>query len=69
MPPPAQFDLLSLTDNEVVFEIPEHDFPQRIAFRLNGAGILLGRIEGKIDDQTIVVDFPMTGIRCADFGQ
>lgn len=40
------FALLKLGDNEVVFENPAHDFPQRIIYRKEGSG-LFARIEGK----------------------
>lgn len=66
---PTRFSLLSLTDNEVVFENPAHDFPQRIIYRLGNGGKLLGRIEGESDGRNAVVDFPMTRIDCATFGQ
>jgi hypothetical protein len=61
---PARFDLLSLNDHEVIFENPEHDFPQRIIYRLGDDGALLGRIEGQSDGRPIAVDFPLTRIDC-----
>lgn len=64
----ARFDLLNLSDDEVVFENPEHDFPQRILYRLTG-NQLLGRIEGKSSGHDITVDFPMTRTDCEEFGQ
>lgn len=65
---PAQFGLLSLTDAEVVFENPDHDFPQRIIYRLGDTDTLLGRIEGKSDGQDIAIDFPMTRTDCGELG-
>ena len=64
----ARFDMISLTETEVVFENPGHDFPQRIIYRLGDKDILLGRIEGKSDGQEIAVDFPMTRTNCSDLG-
>lgn len=64
----VRFDLVSLTDTEVTFENPEHDFPQRIIYRLGDAGALLGRIEGLSDGAPVVVEFPMTSVDCAAFG-
>ena len=64
----AQFHLTGMTDTEIVFENPDHDFPQRIIYRLSDTDRLLGRIEGKNDGQTVAVDFPMTRVDCADFG-
>jgi hypothetical protein len=65
----TQFDLVSLTESEIVFENPEHDFPQRIIYRLGDEDTLLGRIEGQSDGQPVAVDFPMSGVNCEDFGQ
>ena len=64
----GQFYLASLTDKEIVFENPEHDFPQRIIYRLRDNDRLLGRIEGQTDGQPVAVDFPMTRRDCMDFG-
>ncbi|NCF72890.1 MAG: hypothetical protein GWP67_05230 [Gammaproteobacteria bacterium] len=64
----GQFYLASLTDKEIVFENPEHDFPQRIIYRLRDNDRLLGRIEGQSDGQPVGVDFPMTRRECKDFG-
>lgn len=44
--PEASFKLAKLGKNEVVFENPEHDFPQRIIYRQPKAGELHARIEG-----------------------
>lgn len=60
----ASFPLLRLTAGEVVFENPEHDFPQRILYRLEEGGRLLGRIEGLSKGQSKGIDFPMRRISC-----
>jgi len=67
--PPTAFDMISLTDREVTFENPDHDFPQRIVYRLGENATLLGRIEGQSDGQLVVVSFPMTRIDCNEFGR
>jgi len=64
----AQFYLTSLKDTQIVFENLDHDFPQRIIYRLSDNDRLLGRIEGQTDGRTVAVDFPMTRMDCADFG-
>ena len=64
----VRFDLISLTNTEVRFENPEHDFPQRIIYRLGEAGALVGRIEGQSDGKPVVIEFPMTSVRCEAFG-
>ncbi|MCZ7650375.1 MAG: DUF6265 family protein [Thermoanaerobaculia bacterium] len=42
----ASFPLLRLAPHEAVFANPEHDFPQRISYRLEADGTLRARIEG-----------------------
>ena len=58
------FAMISLSPDEVVFENPDHDFPQRVAYRRSGRQ-LLGRIEGTINGQDRRIEFPMTAIDCA----
>ncbi len=60
----AAFQLLALSEREVIFENPQHDFPQRIIYRLNADGILKARIEGTVDGEPKSVDFPMQKIDC-----
>ncbi len=60
----ATFLMVQLTDREVVFENPEHDFPQRIIYRLDDDGNLKGRIEGKVDGEIKSADFPMRPVDC-----
>lgn len=60
------FPLASIDSHEVVFADPEHDFPQRILYRLIAPERLLGRIEGEVDGQTRAVDFPMTRSNCRE---
>lgn len=44
-PAPVKFKMISLNDYEAVFENPEHDFPQKIIYKLE-EGILHASIEG-----------------------
>jgi hypothetical protein len=60
----TEFTLVRLSDREVIFENPDHDFPQRIIYRLVSDEELLGRIEGAIDGIERAVDFPMKRIVC-----
>jgi hypothetical protein len=48
--PPTEFPLRELSGQRVVFENPEHDFPQRILYWREGEG-LCARIEGERDGQ------------------
>jgi hypothetical protein len=59
----AAFSLVGLSESEVVFENPDHDFPQRIIYRLKGDN-LEGRIEGKVKGELRVVDFPLRRVDC-----
>lgn len=59
----ASFSLLRLSENEAAFENLQHDFPQRIIYRLD-QGKLHARIEGKRNGSIHAVDFPMTRTNC-----
>jgi hypothetical protein len=58
----ATFSLKTLGEHEIVFENPEHDFPQRIIYRLDAPARLTARIEGTVNGKTRGQDFPYT--RC-----
>jgi hypothetical protein len=60
----ATFRQIQLSDSSVVFEDPEHDFPQRIRYRLRSDGSLLAQIEGTRGDGLRVIDYPMRRGRC-----
>lgn len=44
--PPSPFRLVELKNKRVIFENPEHDFPQRIIYWLSDDGALHAKIEG-----------------------
>ena len=58
------FKLVSVEGRQAVFENPDHDFPQRIAYRLEDGGRLAAWIEGPMNGETRRVDFPMTRTDC-----
>lgn len=60
----ATFFMVEINADEVVFENREHDFPQRIIYRLLPGFRLLGRVEGIVDGQARAIDFPMTRVDC-----
>jgi hypothetical protein len=60
----ASFKLVRSSDKEVVFENPEHDFPQRVIYRLKSDGSLVGRIEGKQNGKEKGIDFPLIRAKC-----
>ena len=59
----TEFPLLKMTADEIVFENPTHDFPQRIVYRRNGANIT-ARIEGMDKGKERHEDFPYTRAKC-----
>jgi hypothetical protein len=60
----ASFRMVSLTATEVRFENLQHDFPQRIIYRLNPDGSLHARVEGTRDGKVRGIDFPMMRGSC-----
>ena len=60
----AGFALKEISESEVVFENPDHDFPQRVIYKLLSDDELLGRIEGTINGAQRSIDFPMKKVDC-----
>lgn len=56
--PPTSFKLVRFSLHEAVFENPEHDFPQRIIYRLGDDGNLTAAIEGTLNGQTRRIEYP-----------
>jgi hypothetical protein len=56
--PEAAFPVKDIADGAVTFENPEHDFPQRILYRLVDKDTLVARIEGSVGGQARSADFP-----------
>lgn len=54
----AAFKLVRANGRELVFENPEHDFPQRISYKLQDDGSLIAAIEGTKDGKTRRVEYP-----------
>jgi hypothetical protein len=63
--PATHFTASELSSNAVTFENPEHDFPQRILYRLTPPDELFARIEGQRDGQLRGLDFPLRRVACA----
>jgi hypothetical protein len=57
------FRVLEWTANSVVFSNPDHDFPQRIIYRLDHDK-LTARIEGTSNGKTRGIDFPYVRVKC-----
>jgi hypothetical protein len=62
--PEASFKLIRLQNKEVIFENLEHDFPQRVIYRLQSDGSLLARIEGMFKGKKRGIDYPLKRARC-----
>jgi hypothetical protein len=62
--PTATFMATTATDTSVVFENPQHDFPQRVGYRRNGADALDAWVEGQADGKSRRVDFSYQRARC-----
>jgi hypothetical protein len=58
------FRLTKSGDREATFENPDHDFPQRVIYRLREDGSLLGRIEGISKGKHKSADFPLNRVSC-----
>ena len=62
--PAATFLASTATDSDVVFENPQHDFPQQVGYRRDGADGLVGWIGGVRDGQPRRVEFPYRRVAC-----
>jgi hypothetical protein len=61
---PVVFKQIKSTDGEVIFENPEHDFPQRIIYRRESPDKLFARIEGKEKGVDKGMDFRYKRAKC-----
>jgi hypothetical protein len=62
--PPATFAVLKQSATEVVFENPDHDFPQRVIYRFESPDKLRASIEGVRNGTTRSIPYPMTRVSC-----
>lgn len=60
----ATFVATHVGEGAVTFENPQHDFPQRILYRLQPGDRLAARIEGLRGGQLRGIDFPMRRVPC-----
>jgi hypothetical protein len=61
----AVFTQLALSDTSVVFENPEHDFPQRIGYSQRGSDSLYAWIWGVAGGEVRTIDFRYERAVCA----
>jgi hypothetical protein len=62
--PEASFTLTSESAENLVFENPQHSFPQRVIYRKQKDGSLEARIDGKRDGKMQAALFPMIKVAC-----
>lgn len=60
----ASFRARTADSTSVTFENPDHDFPQRILYRLTPPDDLLARIEGERGGELRGFDFPLRRVAC-----
>lgn len=60
----TRFRLLESSSRHVLFENPDHDFPQRVSYRLDAPGHLSAAIEGEESGRTRRVSFPLRRVPC-----
>ena len=60
----ASFKLVKLKNKEAVFENPQHDFPQRIIYRLEADGSLFARVEATAEGKLRGIDYPYKRAKC-----
>jgi hypothetical protein len=54
----------AVAKDSVTFENPQHDFPQKVIYRLESADRLIGRIEGTRAGTLRGSDFPLRRVAC-----
>jgi hypothetical protein len=62
--PPAVFSATSASTDSVVFEAPEHDYPQIVGSRRSGADSVIAWIDGKQGGKRQRIEFPYRRVAC-----
>jgi hypothetical protein len=62
---PVIFKASAITDSSVVFENPQHEFPQKIGYRRAGDNAMSAWIEGDRNGESRRIEFPYTQVVCA----
>jgi hypothetical protein len=60
---PVSFKLISVTDNQLVFENAKHDFPSKITYSKIKEDSIVAFISGLIDGKEKTEEFPMKKIK------
>lgn len=61
----AMFPFEAATEGEVSFWNPEHDFPQRISYKLVAPDSMTAHIEGDVDGQARSAEFAFRRVDCS----
>lgn len=64
----TEFRAVLTSSEELVFENPRHDFPQRIVYRKVGSDSLVARIEGDRDNRRQPVTYAFKRVSCEGYG-
>lgn len=62
--PTATFRSTLVSDSQVVFRNPEHDYPQEVGYRRRGADSLLAWIDGTAGGRSRRIEFPYRRVSC-----
>jgi hypothetical protein len=62
--PPAEFIAKVVSADSVVFEAPQHDYPQIVGYRRAGADSVLAWIDGTSGGKRRRAEFPYARVRC-----
>jgi hypothetical protein len=60
----ATFVSTTVSETSVVFENAEHDFPQRVGYRREGADTVQAWVEGQVNGKSRRIDFSYQRTRC-----
>jgi uncharacterized protein DUF6265 len=64
--PTATFLSTKISDKSILFENPQHDFPQKIGYELKDSSSLLAWIEGPVDGKPRRQEFPYRRVVCSE---
>ncbi len=61
---PTVFPAIHVSDDSVIFELPGHDFPQRIGYVRRGGDSLVAWIEGARNGQVRRIPYQFARVAC-----
>jgi len=56
---PVSFYMTKSTENQIIFENPKHDFPNKIEYNKIGTDSIFAKIYGTENGKEMAIDFPM----------